>query len=144
MGNKKYSLLSMVSSIILLVFAIGSLVSINLDIVAAQNAPPVEGLDFRGLSIGLMTVVAVLALIYGGICLVSAILKLVQTASGLWGFAIPAIILDLVVLVANGALLVSAVGGGEQMSVILSAAVTVISLFSIIMSGKSVAARNDE
>lgn len=144
MGNKKYSLLSMVSSIFMLAFAIGTLVSINLDIVAAQNAPPVEGLDFRGLSIGLMTVVAVLALIYGGICLVSAILKLVQTASGLWGFAIPAIILDLVVLVANGALLVSAVSGGEQMSMILSAVVTVISLLSIIMSGKSVAARNDE
>ena len=143
MGNKKYSLLSMVSSIVLLIFAIGSLVSINLDIAAVQNAPPAEGLDFRGLSVGLMTIVAVLALIYGGICLISAILKLVEAASGLWGFAIPAIILDLVILVANGALLVNAVNEGSAMGMILPLVVTVISLFSIIMSGRSVATRNE-
>lgn len=143
MGNKKYSLLSMVSSLLLLIFAIGSLVSINVDIVAVQNAPPVEGLDFRGLSVGLMTVMAVIVLIYGAVSLISTVLKLIQTASGLWGFAIPAIILDLTLLVANGALLVNAVNEGVATGMILPAAVTVLSLFSIVMSGRAVATRNE-
>lgn len=143
MGNKKYSLLSMVSSFLLLIFAIGSLVSINIDIAAVQNAPPAEGLDFRGLSVGLMTVVAILALIYGGIGLISALLKAVQSASGLWGFVIPAIILDVVLLVANGALLVNSVNEGELIGMIVSAAITLISFFSIAMSGKSIASRNE-
>jgi hypothetical protein len=143
MGNKKYSLLSMVSSFLLLIFAIGSLVSINIDIAEVQNAPPAEGLDFRGLSVGLMTVVAVLTLIYGGIGLISALLKAVQSASGLWGFAIPAIFLDVVILVANGALLVNAVNEGELIGMIVSAAITLISFFSIAMSGKSIASRNE-
>lgn len=143
MGNKKYSLLSMVSSLLLLIFAIGSLVSINIDIVAVQNAPPAEGLDFRGLSIGLMTIIAVLILIYGAISLVSAILKIIETATGLWGFAIPAIILDLVLLVANGALLVNAVNEGDAVGMILPVSVTIVSLFSIIMSGRAVATRNE-
>ena len=143
MGNKKYSLLSMVSSLLLLIFAIGSLVSINIDIVAVQNAPPAEGLDFRGLSIGLMTIIAVLILIYGAISLVSAILKIIETATGLWGFAIPAIILDLVLLVANGALLVNAVNEGDTVGMILPVSVTIVSLFSIIMSGRAIATRNE-
>ena len=143
MGNKRYSLLSMISSFLLLIFAIGSLISINADVVAVQNAPPADGLDFRGLSIGLMTVIAIFGLIYGGISLVSGVLKLIQTASGLWGFAIPTIILDLVLLVANGALLVNAVNEGEVTGMILPAIVTVISMFSIITSGRSVATRND-
>lgn len=143
MGNKKYSLLSMVSSLLLLIFAIGSLVSINVDIVAVQNAPPAEGLDFRGLSVGLMTVMAVIVLIYGAVSLISAVLKLIQTASGLWGFAIPAIILDLALLVANGALLVNAVNEGVATGMILPAAVTVLSLFSVVMSGRAVATRNE-
>lgn len=142
MGNKKYSLLSMVSSVFIVVFAIGSLVSINIDIAAAQNAPPVEGLDFRDLSIGLMTVMAVLALIYGGISLVGAILKLVHALSELWGFTIPAMILDFVLLMVNVALLVNATGEGDVWSGILSFAVTMISVFSMIMSGKSIAMRN--
>ena len=143
MGNKKYSLLSMVSSLLLLIFAIGSLVSINIDIVAVQNAPPAEGLDFRGLSVGLMTIIAVLLLIYGAVSLVSAILKLIQSASGLWGFAIPAIILDLVLLVANGALLVNAVNQGVALDMILPAAVTLVSLISVITSGRAIATRNE-
>ena len=141
--SKKYSLLSMASSLLLLIFAIGSLISINIDIVAVQNAPPAEGLDFRGLSIGLMTVIAVLALIYGGVSLVSAVLKLIEAASGLWGFAIPAIILDIVLLLVNGALLVNAVNEGETVGMVLPLVVTVVSIFSIIMSGRSVATRNE-
>lgn len=143
MGNKKYSLLSMVSSLLLLIFAIGSLVSINIDIVAVQNAPPADGLDFCGLSIGLMTIIAVLILIYGAISLVSAILKIIETATGLWGFAISAIILDLVLLVANGVLLVNAVNEGDAVGMILPVSVTIISLFSIIMSGRAIATRNE-
>jgi hypothetical protein len=90
-----------------------------------------------------MTVMAVIVLIYGAVSLISAVLKLIQTASGLWGFAIPAIILDLLLLVANGALLVNAVNEGAATGMILPAAVTVLSLFSIVMSGRAVATRNE-
>lgn len=140
---KKHSLISLISSLLLLVFAIGSLISINGEIVAIQNAPPGEGVDLSGLSVGILTVIAIFAAIYGGIALLGVVLKLVQTVSGMWGFAIPAIILDLPLLLANGALLVNGINEGNITSIALSALLVIVSLVAIISSGRSITLRDE-
>ena len=140
---KKHSLISLVSSLLLLVFAIGSLISINGEIVAIQNAPPGEGIDLSGLSVGILTVIAIFAAIYGGIALLGVVLKLVQTVSGMWGFAIPAIILDLPLLLTNGALLVNGINEGNIASIALSALLVIVSLVAIISSGRSITLRDE-
>lgn len=140
---KKHSLISLISSLLLLVFAIGSLISINGEIVAIQNAPPSEGIDLSGLSIGILTVIAIFAAIYGGIALLGAVLKLVQAVSGMWGFAIPAIILDLPLLLTNGALLVNGINEGNIASIALSALLVIVSLVAIISSGRSITLRDE-
>ena len=140
---KKHSLISLISSLLLLVFAIGSLISINGEIVAIQNAPPGEGIDLSGLSVGILTVIAIFAAIYGGIALLGVVLKLVQTVSGMWGFAIPAIILDLPLLLTNGALLVNGINEGNIASIALSALLVIVSLVAIISSGRSITLRDE-
>ena len=140
---KKHSLISLVASLLLLVFAIGSLISINGEIVAIQNAPPGEGIDLSGLSIGILTVIAIFAAIYGGIALLGAVLKLIQTVSGMWGFAIPSIILDLPLLLTNGALLVNGINEGDIASIALSALLVIVSLVAIISSGRSITLRDE-
>ena len=140
---KKHSLISLVASLLLLVFAIGSLISINGEIVAIQNAPPGDGIDLSGLSIGILTVIAIFAAIYGGIALLGVVLKLVQTVSGMWGFAIPAIILDLPLLLTNGALLVNGINEGNIASIALSALLVIVSLVAIISSGRSITLRDE-
>lgn len=140
---KKHSLISLISSLLLLVFAIGSLISINGEIVAIQNAPPGEGVDLSGLSVGILTVIAIFAAIYGGIALLGVVLKLVQTVSGMWGFAIPAIVLDLPLLLTNGALLVNGINEGNIASIALSALLVIVSLVAIISSGRSITLRDE-
>ncbi len=140
---KKHSLISLVASLLLLVFAIGSLISINGEIVAIQNAPPSEGIDLSGLSVGILTVIAIFVAIYGGIALLGVVLKLIQTVSGMWGFAIPAIILDLPLLLTNGALLVNGINEGNIASIALSALLVIVSLVAIISSGRSIALRDE-
>ena len=140
---KKQSLISLVASLLLLVFAIGSLISINGEIVAIQNAPPGDGIDLSGLSIGILTVIAIFAAIYGGIALLGAVLKLIQAVSGMWGFAIPAIILDLPLLLTNGALLVNGINEGNIASIALSALLVIVSLVAIISSGRSITLRDE-
>ena len=140
---KKHSVISLISSLLLLVFVIGALISINGEIVSIQNAPPGEGVDLSGLSIGILSVIAVFAVIYGGVVLLGALLKLAQTASGRWGFAIPSIILDLPVLAVNGALLINGVNEGEVSGIALSALLVVASLVAIISSGRSIALRDE-
>jgi hypothetical protein len=140
---KKHSLISLVAGLLLLVFAIGSLISINGEIVAIQNAPPGEGIDLSGLSVGILTVIAIFAAIYGGIALLGVVLKLVQTVSGMWGFAIPAIILDLPLLLTNGALLVNGINEGNITSIALSALLVIVSLVAIISSGRSITLRDE-
>jgi hypothetical protein len=140
---KKHSLISLVASLLLLVFAIGSLISINGEIVAIQNAPPGEGIDLSGLSVGILTVIAIFAAIYGGIALLGVVLKLVQTVSGMWGFAIPTIILDLPLLLTNGALLVNGINEGNITSIALSALLVIVSLVAIISSGRSITLRDE-
>lgn len=140
---KKHSLISLISSLLLLVFAIGSLISINGEIVAIQNAPPGDGIDLSGLSIGILTVIAIFAAIYGGIALLGVVLKLIQTVSGMWGFAIPAIMLDLPLLLTNGALLVNGINEGNIASIALSALLVIVSLVAIISSGRSITLRDE-
>ena len=140
---KKHSLISLVASLLLLVFAIGSLISINGEIVEIQNAPPGEGIDLSGLSVGILTVIAIFAAIYGGIALLGVVLKLVQTVSGMWGFAIPAIILDLPLLLTNGALLINGINEGNITSIALSALLVIVSLVAIISSGRSITLRDE-
>jgi hypothetical protein len=136
-------MISLVAGLLLLVFAIGSLISINGEIVAIQNAPPGEGIDLSGLSVGILTVIAIFAAIYGGIALLGVVLKLVQTVSGMWGFAIPAIILDLPLLLTNGALLVNGMNEGNVASIALSALLVIVSLVAIISSGRSITLRDE-
>jgi hypothetical protein len=140
---KKHSLISLVASLLLLVFAVGSLISINGEIVVIQNAPPSEGIDLSGLSVGILTVIAIFTAIYGGIALLGVVLKLVQTVSGMWGFAIPAIILDLPLLLTNGALLVNGINEGNIASIALSALLVIVSLVAIISSGRSITLRDE-
>lgn len=140
---KKYALASLISNLLLLVMVAISLFSINSEVVAIQNAPPAEGLDMRGLSVGILTIFAIFALIYAGVVVLNLIIKGLHFATEKWGFAIPCILFDLVLLVVNAALLVSSVNDGEMASIALSVLVTLASLFSIIMNGRSIAARND-
>ena len=140
---KKHSLISLVASILLLVFAVGSLISINGEITAIQNAPPSEGVDLSGLSIGILTIIAIFVMIYGGVALIGAILKLIQTASGAWGFAILTIAFDVILLLVNGALLVNGINEGETLGIALPALLAVTSLVAIISSGRSIALRDE-
>ena len=140
---KKHSLISLVASILLLVFAVGSLISINGEIAAIQNAPPGEGVDLSGLSIGILTIIAIFVMIYGGVALIGAILKLIQTASGAWGIAILTIAFDVILLLVNGALLVNGINEGETLGIALPALLAVTSLVAIISSGRSIALRDE-
>ena len=141
MGNKKYALISLFSNLFLLLFAVCALVGINIEVAAVQSAPPTEGLDFRGLSIGILTIFAVLILIYGGIVLINVILGSLQLGTGKWGFAIPSLIIGIILLIANLLFLIAAVNDGGLATMLIAVPVVVASLASLIANGRSIATR---
>ena len=144
MTGRKYSLPALVSNILIFLVVLGTLVSINMEISDLQNAaPPADGVDMSGLSIGILTILVVLILIYGGVVLVNLILKIAHVASDAWGFAIPCLIIDLVVLVANGALAVNAVNESGVTGIALGGGLVILSLVSICSNVLSIAKRDE-
>jgi hypothetical protein len=144
MTGRKYSLPALVSNILIFLVVLGTLVSINMEISDLQNAPPpADGVDMSGLSIGILTILVVLMLIYGGVVLVNLILKIAHVALDAWGFAIPCLIIDLAVLVANGALAVSAVNESGVTGIALGGGLVILSLVSICSNVLSIAKRDE-
>ena len=144
MTGRKYSLPALVSNILIFLVVLGTLVSINMEISDLQNAPPpADGVDMSGLSVGILTILVVLMLIYGGVVMVNLILKIAHVASDAWGFAIPCLIIDLVVLVANGAFAVNAVNESGVTGITLGGGLVILSLVSICSNILSVAKRNE-
>lgn len=144
MTGRKYSLPALVSNILIFLVVLGTLVSINMEISDLQNAPPpADGVDMSGLSVGILTILVVLILIYGGVVLVNLILKIAHVASDAWGFAIPCLIIDLVVLVANGALAVNAVNESGVTGIALGGGLVILSLVSICSNVLSIAKRGE-
>lgn len=144
MTGRKYSLPALVSNILIFLVVLGTLVSINMEISDLQNAPPpADGVDMSGLSVGILTILVVLILIYGGVVLVNLILKIAHVASDAWGFAIPCLIIDLVVLVANGALAVNAVNESGVTGIALGGGLVILSLVSICSNVLSIAKRDE-
>ena len=144
MTGRKYSLPALVSNILIFLVVLGTLVSINMEISDLQNAPPpADGVDMSGLSIGILTILVILILIYGGVVLVNLILKITHVASDAWGFAIPCLIIDLVVLVANGALAVNAVNESGVTGIALGGGLVILSLVSICSNVLSIAKRDE-
>lgn len=144
MTGRKYSLPALVSNILIFLVVLGTLVSINMEISDLQNAPPpADGVDMSGLSIGILTILVILILIYGGVVLVNLILKIAHVASDAWGFAIPCLIIDLVVLVVNGALAVNAVNESGVTGVALGGGLVILSLVSICSNVLSIAKRDE-
>ena len=144
MTGRKYSLPALVSNILIFLVVLGTLVSINMEISDLQNAPPpADGVDMSGLSIGILTILVILILIYGGVVLVNLILKIAHVASDAWGFAIPCLIIDLVVLVANGALAVNAVNESGVTGIALGGGLVILSLVSICSNVLSIAKRDE-
>lgn len=142
MGNKKYALISLFSNLFLLLFAVCALVGINIEVAAVQSAPPTEGLDFRGLSIGILTIFAALILIYGGVVLINVILGSLQLGTGKWGFAIPSLVIGIILLIANLLFLITAVNDGGLTTMLIAVPVAVASLASLIANGRSIATRD--
>jgi hypothetical protein len=144
MTGRKYSLPALVSNILIFLVVLGTLVSINMEISDLQNAPPpADGVDMSGLSIGILTILVVLILIYGGVVMVNLILKIAHVASDAWGFAIPCLIIDLAVLVANGALAVNAVNESGVTGIALGGGLVMLSLVSICSNILSIAKRDE-
>lgn len=144
MTGRKYSLPALVSNILIFLVVLGTLVSINMEISDLQNAPPpADGVDMSGLSIGILTILVVLMLIYGGVVMFNLVLKIAHVASDAWGFVIPCLIIDLVVLVANGALAVNAVNESGVTGIALGGGLVILSLVSICSNILSVAKRNE-
>lgn len=144
MTGRKYSLPALVSNILIFLVVIGTLFSINMEISDLQNAPPpAEGADMSGLSIGILTIIAIFVMIYGGVVLVNLILKIAHVASDGWGFAIPCLIIDLAALVINGALTVSAVKESGVTGIALGGGLVMLSLVSICSNILSIAKRNE-
>jgi hypothetical protein len=96
-----------------------------------------------GLSIGILTILVVLMLIYGGVVMVNLILKIAHVALDAWGFAIPCLIIDLAVLVANGALAVNAVNESGVTGIAVGGGLVILSLVSICSNILSIAKRNE-
>jgi hypothetical protein len=144
MTGRKYSLPALVSNVLIFLVVLGTIVSINMEISNLQNAPPLaDGVDMSGLSIGILTILVVLILIYGGVVMVNLILKIAHVASDAWGFAIPCLIIDLVVLVANGALAVNAVNESGVAGIAVGGGLVILSLVSICSNILSIAKRDE-
>ena len=144
MTGRKYSLPALVSNILIFLVVLGTLISMNMEISDLQNAPPpTEGVDMSGLSAGILTILVVLVLIYGGVILVNLILKIAHVASDGWGFAIPCLIIDLAALVVNSALAVNAVNESGVTGIALGGGLVILSLISICSNILSIAKRNE-
>ena len=142
MSGRKYSVPSLVANLLIFVVIIGILISIGADISEIENQPPSDGVDLSGLSIAILTIVAILVLIYGGIILVVLALKIAHVATDKWGFAIPCLIIDLVVFVINAALVISAVSENGVGGIALGGGLVILSVVSIASNVLSIAKRD--
>ena len=142
---RKHAIPSIIANVIYLLISAFSLVSINLEIKDLENLPPPEsGVDMSGLSIGILKIVAIFILIYVGIVVLNLILKLMQAIFSAWGFAIPCILIDLLLLVISGALLVNAVSNDPSpMGLIFASVMSLVGIWSIVANVKTMVHRNE-
>ena len=141
---RKYSIPSIISNLIYLLFSVFALISINMDIAKTENLPPPEsGIDTRQLSIGIMKIVAIFVLIYAGVVLVNLILKSMQAIFDKWGFAIPCILLDVLLLIVNGAVAVSSITEPSPIGIFLGAIMVIAAIWSIVANAKTMVHRNE-
>ncbi len=144
MTGRKYSLPALISNILIFLVVLGSLISINMEIAELQNAPPpAEGADLSGLSIGILTIIAVFAMIYGGVILLNLLLKVAHVASDKWGFAIPCLLVDLLMLLVNGALMINGINETGVEGIALGGGMVILTLVSICSNALSIAKRNE-
>lgn len=90
-GSKKYSVVSLMISLTMLLASLAFLIYVNIEIASIKA----EGGDFSGLSIAVLMIFAIPVALYGTVSLLSSVLKLLGTCLDAWGFAVPAIIFDL-------------------------------------------------
>ena len=141
---RKYSIPSIISNLIYLLFSVFALISINMDIARTENLPPPEsGIDTRQLSIGIMKIVAIFVLIYAGVVLVNLILKSMQAIFDKWVFAIPCILLDVLLLIVNGAVAVSSITEPSPIGIFLGAIMVIAAIWSIVANVKTMVHRNE-
>ena len=141
---RKYSIPSIISNLIYLLFSAFALISINMDIARTENLPPPEsGIDTRQLSIGIMKIVAIFVLIYAAVAFINLLLKSMQAAFGKWGFAIPCILLDVLLLIVNGAVAVSSITEPSPIGIFLGAVIVIAAIWSIVANVKTMVHRNE-
>lgn len=142
---RKHAIPSIIANVIYLLISAFSLVSINLEIKDLENLPPPEsGVDMSGLSIGILKIVAIFILIYVGVVVLNLILKVMQAIFSAWGFAIPCILIDLLLLVISGALLVNAVSNDQSpMGLIFASVMSLVGIWSIVANVKTMVHRNE-
>ncbi len=137
--SRKHAIPSIFANLLYLFFVLLTLFSINSDISDVLNSPPpTEGIDTRPLSVGLMKIVAIFVLIYGGVVVLNLLLKAMQAIFDAWGFAIPCFLVELVILLVNGALLVGAVTEPNPLGIAAGAVLVIFSIVSFVANVKTV------
>ncbi len=119
-GSKKYSVFSLVISLLMLLASLAFLIYVNVEISSIES----NGGDFSGLAIAVLMIFAIPVAFYGAISLLASILKLLGTCLDAWGFAVPALLLDLAL---------TAVGGYFTYSVLTNSAETAELLISALL-----------
>lgn len=144
MTKRKYSIPALVANIVTFLIILATLFSINSEIAEIKNAPPSEGVDLSGLSVGILGIIAVFAMIYGGVVFLNVFLKTLQVIFDKWGFSVPCIIIDLLMLAVSLALCINAVNEGGVDGIAVGGGLVVLTLVSVCSNVLSIAKRNED
>lgn len=144
MTKRKYSIPALVANVVTLLIILATLFSINSEIAEIKNAPPSEGVDLSGLSVGILGIIAVFAMIYGGVVFLNVFLKTLQVIFDKWGFSVPCIIIDLLMLAVSLALCINAVNEGGVDGIAVGGGLVVLTLVSVCSNVLSIAKRNED
>ena len=128
MSDKKYSKVSLISNLILFFVAASALILVIVKLYEASRIPPEE---LFGLYIGIMVIFAIVLSLYGALVFVNVIFGEIHAATGKWGFAIPCILLDVLILSVDGLLASVFVQDGSFLFVAICAAFALLSLVSL-------------
>lgn len=121
-GSKKYSTISLTTSLIMLLASLAFLVYVNIEIASIKS----EGGDLSGLSIAVLMIFAIPVALYGGVSLLASILKLLGTCLDAWGFAVPSILFDLALTVVGAYFTYSVLMESAEIAALLVCVVLVV------------------
>lgn len=143
-ANRKFSIINLVIYLALFVVHVIFIGGVKADIGEITGGVTDGGPNYAGLVIGVGLVLAILILtVCEAVMIINIILKVLQISFDKWGFSVPSIVLDSLLILWTGMITISYLSGVGGYIAVICVALFVVEIGALILECASISKRNE-